>query len=86
MTVAPPTTEDGSPAPSAQQDAMLSSTSNSIIETKATRKKTQTEIDEELRMKMEGISGDGGESGVEYEDGRPVTMKRGVRENMFRYI
>ena len=37
-------------------------------------------------MKMDGISGEGGESGVEYEDGKPVAMKRGVRENMFRYI
>ncbi|KAK4126759.1 hypothetical protein N657DRAFT_610784 [Parathielavia appendiculata] len=50
------------------------------------KRKTQTQIDEELRQKMEGISGDGGESGVEYENGKPVTMKRSVRENMFRYI
>ena len=43
-------------------------------------------LDEELRLKMEGISGEGGESGVEYEDGKPVAMKRSVKENMFRYI
>jgi hypothetical protein len=43
-------------------------------------------LDEELKMKMEGLSGEGGESGVEYEDGKPAAMKRGVRENMFRYI
>ncbi|KAK3349845.1 hypothetical protein B0T25DRAFT_250253 [Lasiosphaeria hispida] len=49
-------------------------------------KKTQAELDEELRQKMEGIAGDGGSSGVEYEDGQPVTMKRSVRNNMFRYI
>ncbi|KAL2257898.1 hypothetical protein VTK26DRAFT_8992 [Humicola hyalothermophila] len=49
-------------------------------------RKTQAQIDEELRLKMEGIAGEGGESGVEYEDGKPVAMKRGVRENMFRYI
>ena len=48
--------------------------------------KTQRELDEELRQRMEGISGEGGESGVEYEDGKPVAMKRSVRENMFRYI
>ena len=35
---------------------------------------------------MQGISGDGGEAGVEYEDGQPVAMKRGVKENMFRLI
>ena len=49
-------------------------------------KKTQRELDEELRQRMEGISGEGGASGVEYEDGRPASMKRSVRENMFRYI
>lgn len=44
------------------------------------------EIDEELRFKLEGISGDGGEAGLELEDGRPAAMKRGVKENMFRVI
>ncbi|AEO64620.1 48a2c1cd-0a40-40fd-83a8-7c01a2d9c4f4 [Thermothielavioides terrestris] len=48
--------------------------------------KTQAQLDEELRQKLEGISGEGGAAGVEYEDGRPVAMKRAVRENMFRYI
>lgn len=51
-----------------------------------TAKKTQADLDAELREKMESIAGDGGASGVEYEDGRPVAMKRSVRENMFRYI
>ncbi|KAI1339797.1 hypothetical protein F5Y15DRAFT_415714 [Xylariaceae sp. FL0016] len=49
-------------------------------------KKTVAEKDEELRLKMAGLAGDGGESGVEYEDGQPVAMKRGVKNNMFRYI
>ena len=44
------------------------------------------ELDEELRLKLEGISGDGGEAGLELENGRPVTMKRGVKDNMFRLI
>lgn len=44
------------------------------------------ELDEELRQKMSGLAGDGGEAGVELENGQPVSMKRGVRENMFRYI
>lgn len=49
-------------------------------------KKTQAELDKELQLKMQGLSGDGGESGVEYEDGQPVSMKRSVKDNMFRYI
>ena len=49
-------------------------------------KRTVAQIDEELRAKMEGKSGDGGEAGIEWEDGQPVAMKRGVRNNMFRYI
>lgn len=49
-------------------------------------KKTMAQLDEELRMKMEGRSGDGGSAGIELEDGKPVAMKRGVRENMFRLI
>jgi len=49
-------------------------------------KKTLAEMDEELRMKMSGIAGDGGEAGVEMEDGEPVAMKRSVKANMFRYI
>ncbi|KAK4159305.1 hypothetical protein QBC43DRAFT_327417 [Cladorrhinum sp. PSN259] len=53
---------------------------------KRQQKKTLKEMDEELRQKMEGISGDGGASGVEYEDGKPADMKRSVRDNMFRYI
>ena len=48
--------------------------------------KTQLQLDEELRQKMSGLSGEGGESGVEYEDGQPVSMKRSVKQNMFRYI
>ncbi len=50
------------------------------------KKKTMAELDEELRMKMEGRSGEGGEAGLELEDGRPAAMKRGVRNNMFRLI
>ncbi|KAJ5200436.1 hypothetical protein N7472_005640 [Penicillium cf. griseofulvum] len=30
------------------------------------------------------MSGEGGASGIEYEDGKPNAMKRGVRNNMFR--
>ncbi|KAF2018757.1 hypothetical protein BU24DRAFT_104599 [Aaosphaeria arxii CBS 175.79] len=51
-----------------------------------TKKKTQSELDKELELKMKGLAGDGGEAGVELEDGQPVSMKRSVRNNMFRYI
>ncbi|KAH6617353.1 hypothetical protein F5144DRAFT_391153, partial [Chaetomium tenue] len=61
-------------------------TGPSAVEPPVQKKKTQKEMDEELKQKMEGISGDGGASGVVYEDGKPVAMKRLVRENMFRYI
>lgn len=50
------------------------------------KKKTMAELDAELQQKMSGISGDGGEAGIEYEDGKPVAMKRSVKNNMFRYI
>lgn len=44
------------------------------------------ELDEDLRRKLEARSGDGGEAGLELEGGKPVAMKRGVKENMFRLI
>ncbi|KAF8866362.1 hypothetical protein BDZ45DRAFT_735641 [Acephala macrosclerotiorum] len=50
------------------------------------RGQTVTEKDAELRAKLEGISGEGGEAGVELEDGKAVGLKRGVKENMFRVI
>jgi hypothetical protein len=37
-------------------------------------KKTIAELDEELRMKLEGRSGDGGAAGLELENGQPVAM------------
>lgn len=49
-------------------------------------KKTIAELDEELMRKLSDASGDGGASGVEYEDGKPVAQKRSVRNNMFRLI
>ncbi|KAI9843665.1 MAG: hypothetical protein M1838_002504 [Thelocarpon superellum] len=49
-------------------------------------KQTVAEMDEELRQKLENLSGGGGEAGLELEGGKPAAMKRGVRENMFRLI
>ena len=50
------------------------------------KQKTMAEQDEELRQKLEGISGEGGAAGLELEDGQPVAMKRSVKNNMFRLI
>ena len=50
------------------------------------KRKTQAELDQELQAKLQGMAGDGGDAGVEYEDGKPVSMKRSVKNNMFRYI
>jgi hypothetical protein len=48
--------------------------------------KTVSQADAELRERLEQMSGEGGASGIEYEDGKPSAMKRGVRNNMFRLI
>lgn len=53
---------------------------------KSESEKTIAERDEEVRLKLEGISGEGGSSGVEYEGGKATGLKRGVRDNMFRVI
>ncbi|RDW68032.1 hypothetical protein BP6252_09428 [Coleophoma cylindrospora] len=49
-------------------------------------KKTVAELDAELLEKLENRSGEGGVAGLEYEGGKAVAMKRGVKENMFRLI
>ena len=63
-----------------------SSHSDPSIAADAEKRKRQSELDEQLRKKMQDLAGDGGDAGLELEDGKPVAMKRGVRENMFRYI
>ena len=60
--------------------------SSSLSEENTQRTKTVAEADAELAQKMSGLAGDGGEAGVELEDGQPVSMKRSVRNNLFRYI
>ena len=57
-----------------------------IVQSKQTSSKTAAQADEELRRAMAGLSGDGGDAGIEYENGEPVAMKRSVKNNMFRYI
>ena len=86
------TSVQGDPHPSKSNDAKEHSNSPEATETgtelKAShiKKKTVAQLDQELMQKMAGHAGDGGESGVEYEDGQPVAMKRSVKNNMFRYI
>ena len=48
--------------------------------------KTVAQSDQELFEKLESMSGGGGDAALELENGKPVTMKRGVRKNMFRLI
>ncbi|KAL2761064.1 hypothetical protein ACRALDRAFT_2056949 [Sodiomyces alcalophilus JCM 7366] len=48
--------------------------------------KTMAELDAELKAKMEGLAGEGGAAGVEYENGKAEGLKRGVKSNMFRVI
>ncbi|KAI0202804.1 hypothetical protein F4808DRAFT_458520 [Astrocystis sublimbata] len=73
------------PSSGKQQEASTSPKSTDP-QSQGEKRKTQAQLDEELRLKMSGIAGDGGAAGVEYEDGQPVAMKRSVKNNMFRYI
>jgi len=75
-----------SDANKASADATKEKTDGVVNEKEVKAKKTMAQLDEELREKLEGRSGDGGAAGLELEGGKPVAMKRGVRENMFRLI
>lgn len=68
-----------------EANAPQTSTTKQADEAKP-EKKTQAELDKELQLKLQGLAGEGGDAGVEYEDGKPVSMKRSVKNNMFRYI
>ncbi|KAH7308504.1 hypothetical protein B0I35DRAFT_483060 [Stachybotrys elegans] len=52
----------------------------------AKKKKTVTELDSELRARLEEMSGDGGAAGVEYENGVAEGLRSEVKRNMFRVI
>jgi len=56
------------------------------VEEAKPKKKTQAELDAEVMAKLQGHDDEGGAAGIEYEDGKPASMKRSVRNNMFRYI
>ncbi|KAI5925550.1 hypothetical protein F4810DRAFT_659114 [Camillea tinctor] len=70
--------------PNADRDSTKKETND--VSTQHQKNPTVAEKDEELRLKMSGLSGDGGSAGIEYEDGKPVALKRSVKNNMFRYI
>lgn len=68
-------------------DGNKSASSDKKVESSsALKKKTVAEMDEELRLKLEGMSGGGGSAGIEYEGGKAEGLKRGVKSNMFRVI
>ncbi|KAL2701514.1 hypothetical protein AAEP93_008333 [Penicillium crustosum] len=63
-----------------------SSDQDNTLHTPPPKAKTVSQADAELRERLEQMSGAGGACGIEYEDGKPNAMKRGVRNNMFRLI
>ncbi|KAH8727529.1 hypothetical protein GQ44DRAFT_770100 [Phaeosphaeriaceae sp. PMI808] len=71
---------------SASSENTSSDSNNKASNEVKLKKKTQAELDQELQLKLQGLAGDGGDAGVGYEDGKPVSMKRSMKNNMFRYI
>ena len=82
----PSSTKSSSPQAADAPEETASKRDQATNKLAPTPKKSMMQLDEELRLKMEGISGDGGASGVEYEDGKAEGLKRGVKSNMFRVI
>jgi hypothetical protein len=58
----------------------------SQLDDKPQKMQSMAQADEDIRRRLEEMSGEGGAAGIEYEDGKPQAMKRSVRNNMFRYI
>ncbi|CAG7563409.1 unnamed protein product [Fusarium equiseti] len=69
-----------------QSKQQESTTTKDTTKMTSHRKKTMAQLDQELREKLEGLSGEGGGAGVEYEGGKAEGLKRGVKSNMFRVI
>ncbi|KAJ5695773.1 hypothetical protein N7536_006185 [Penicillium majusculum] len=71
-----------------EESNQVSKNSNEVNKrhTPPPKAKTVSQADAELRERLEQMSGAGGACGIEYEDGKPNAMKRGVRNNMFRLI
>jgi hypothetical protein len=77
---------DHSSSPSGSSNPQTGTSQHEESAEQQSQKKTVAELDEEMRQKLECMSGEGGVAGIELENGKPVAMKRGVRENMFRLI
>ncbi|RAL04711.1 uncharacterized protein BO80DRAFT_421962 [Aspergillus ibericus CBS 121593] len=71
---------------SSQPNQANGASSPSQDKRKQYKAKSVAQADQELRERLEQMSGGGGAAGIEYEDGKPNAMKRSVRNNMFRYI
>lgn len=56
------------------------------LESARLREKSISQADEELRARLEEMSGGGGAAGIEYEGGESKGLKREVKRNMFRII
>ena len=80
------TTTESPSSKSTVSSSVINQKQEQQSEQPATQGKSQAEQDEELRQKLERMSGGGGEAGLELEDGKPVAMGRGTRSNMFRVI
>ncbi|RMY43944.1 hypothetical protein D0864_15722 [Hortaea werneckii] len=83
FTTTPPGLDGLPPKDKQSKDTQAETSQN---QGKQPQPKSQLQQDNELMQKMKGLAGDGGEAGVEYENGVPADMKRSVRNNMFRYI
>jgi hypothetical protein len=70
--------------PVAHPQALSTPPSKSTKSLTEKQKQALEHMDDELKAKMAGIAGDGGESGVEYEDGKPVSMKRSVKVSVVK--
>lgn len=76
---------EASPEQSSKDDKSLEDNAKQAQASQSSTK-TVAQSDAEMMRKMAGLSGGGGEAGVEYEDGKAVAMKRSVKNNMFRLI
>ena len=74
------------PSKPSQSPPEAKETKDTSVDPSAKLEKSQAQADLELKQKLEAISGGGGEAGLELENGEPVAMKRGVKQNMFRLI
>ena len=82
----PDNTQNPNPQSNSQSHQPKPNSNNTNQQPNASKPKTVSQSDAELRERLEAMSGEGGAAGIEYEDGQPNTMKRSVRNNMFRYI